>query len=368
MAFDFLDGTRVLDLSQYLPGPSATQMLADMGADVIKIEPPQGDPLLGMSPLDGGSDGEPFYKAVNAGKSVLRIDLKSDEGKEGFKALLSRADVMLESYRPGVMDRLGLDRDTLNAINPRLIHCALTGYGQQGPKSGEGGHDINYIAITGGLAASGSAEMPLAGWPPAADYTGALNSVNAILVALIRCQRTGQGAYMDIAMADTFLAWQPWGMTGQVRGAPMQRGHDLLNGGSACYRVYETADGRFVTLGALEPKFWANFCRAVGREDWTARQSESLPQSGLIDEVKTLLASHDLVHWEQVLETADCCYQAVLDYEEAAAHPQVKLRKLVRQADDHCQVYWPAHVDGEALDGREPVQQIDLKQSINKWS
>jgi alpha-methylacyl-CoA racemase len=363
----FLDSVRVLDLSQYLPGPTATQMLADMGADVIKVEPPGGDPLLSMSPLDGSNNGEPFYKAVNAGKSVLRIDLKSEEGRAGLETLLSHADVMLESYRPGVMDRLGFSREALKALNPQLIHCALTGYGQEGPKSGEGGHDINYIALTGGLAASGTAQAPLAGWPPAADYTGALNSVNGILAALIRCQRTGAGAYLDIAMADTFMAWQSWGMTGQVQGAPMKRGHNLLNGGAACYRVYETADGRFVTLGALEVKFWANFCRTVDHEDWIERQMETLPQTALIDEVKALFAGHDLAHWEQVLEGVDCCYQAVLEYHEAMAHPQVGVRKLVHEFDDHCQVMWPAHVDGESLPVRPLFKVIELNQSIKKW-
>lgn len=368
MAADFLKGIRVLDLSQYLPGPSATQMLADMGADVIKVEPPQGDPLLGMNPLDGGPDGGPFYEAVNAGKCVLRMDLKSDQGRAGLMTLLGQADVLLESYRPAVMERLGFARDVLKEVNPRLIHCALTGYGQKGPKSGEGGHDINYIALSGGLKASGTAQMPLAGWPPAADYTGALNSVNAILAALIGCQRTGQGVYLDIAMADTFLAWQPWGLTGQVQGKAMMRQGNLLNGGAACYRVYAVAGGDFVTLGALEPKFWANFCQAVGRHEWTARQHEPLPQTELIAQVEALLASHELEYWENTLGAVDCCYQAVLDYHQAAAHPQVQMRNLVRKSTDHAQVMWPVHIDDQALQDRPPVKRIDLNQSIKKWS
>jgi len=367
VAADLLEATRVLDLSQYLPGPSATQMLADMGADVIKVEPLQGDPLLAMNPLTGGPDGEPFYEAVNAGKSVLRLDLKTEQGRSGFETLISRADVMLESYRPGVMDRLGFGPAVLKDLNPKLIHCALSGYGQQGPKSGEGGHDINYIALSGGLSVSGSSETPVAGWPPAADYTGALNAVNAILAALIRCYRTGQGAYLDIAMADTFMAWQPWGLTGQVQGARMTRQGNLLNGGAACYRVYAVAGGDFVTLGALEDKFWINFCDAVARPDWIARHKEALPQKDLIGEVEALFASDNLEHWEQALAGVDCCYQAVLDYDQAAAHPQVKVRKLVHQYADHSQILWPAHVDGGALAKRLPVKRIDLNQCIKKW-
>lgn len=367
MTADFLKGVRVLDLSQYLPGPSATQMLADMGADVIKVEPPQGDPLLAMNPLTGGADGDSYYEAVNAGKSVLRIDLKSDAGRSGFESLLGKAHVLLESYRPGVMQRLGFGRKALETLNPQLIYCALTGYGQHGPKSGEGGHDINYIALSGGLSVSGSAEIPVAGWPPAADYTGALNAVNAILAALIGCRNSGQGAYLDIAMADTFMAWQPWGITGQVQGAAMKRQGNLLNGGAACYRVYAVAGGDFVTLGALESKFWANFCEAVGHPDWTCRQRESLPQKDLIGELEALFASHDLGHWERLLAGVDCCYQAVLDYHQAAAHAQVKTRKLVRKNTDHAQVLWPVHVDGKAPEERQSVAEINLSQSLKKW-
>ncbi len=368
MSEPFLDGVRVLDLSQYLPGPAATQMLADMGADVIKVEPPAGDPLRHMNPVSGAPGGEPFYKAVNAGKTVLRIDLKTETGREGLKNLLGKADVLLESYRPGVMDRLGFSRAVLGEINPYLVHCALTGYGQAGPKSDEGGHDINYIAMSGGLAVSGSADTPLAGWPPAADYTGALNSVNAILAALFRRQRTGKGAYLDIAMADTFLAWQPWGMTSEVLDEPMRRGENLLNGGAACYGVYKTADGRFVTLGALEPKFWANFCNAAGRPEWIGRQGEPLPQKRLIEEVSALFSEQDLSHWERVLGRADCCCQAVLTYEEAADHPQVSLRNLVRRQEDHCQVLWPVHVDGACGNDRPPPIKLDLMGCINKWA
>ncbi len=367
MAASFLDGIRVLDLSQYLPGPLASQMLADMGADVIKVEPPHGDPLMAMDPLTGGPDGDAYYKAVNAGKSVLRMDLKSAQGREGFEALLANADVLLESYRPGVMARLGFAPDVLKALNPKLICCALSGYGQHGPKSGEGGHDINYIALSGGLSVSGTAETPVAGWPPAADHTGALNAVNAILAALIGCQRTGKGAYLDVAMADTFMAWQPWGLTGQLHGSGMTRQGNLLNGGAACYRVYALAGGDFITLGALEAKFWANFCNAAGRPDWIARQHDPLPQEDLIGEVAALFAADDLEYWESTLAGVDCCYQAVLDYHQAVAHPQVQIRKLVRKEDDHAQVLWPVHVDGEAIDGRQRVTEITLNQALKKW-
>jgi crotonobetainyl-CoA:carnitine CoA-transferase CaiB-like acyl-CoA transferase len=364
---DFLKGTRVLDLSQYLPGPSATQMLADMGADVIKVEPPSGDPLLAMNPLTGGPDGDGFYKAVNAGKAVLRMDLKSEQGRQGFETLLGKAHVLLESYRPGVMGRLGFGRQALESLNPRLIHCALTGYGQQGPKSGEGGHDINYIALSGGLSVSGSFESPVAGWPPAADYTGALGAVNAILAALIGCQKTGRGVYLDIAMADTFMAWQAWGMTGQIQNTAMARQSNLLNGGAACYRVYGVAGGDFVTLGALESKFWANFCEAVGHPEWTARQRDPLPQKDLIHELEALFADHDLGHWERLLAGVDCCYQAVLDYHQAADHDQVKTRKLIRKNADHAQVLWPVHIDDEAPQERQIVKEINLNQALNEW-
>ena len=315
MLKDFLAGIRVIDLSQFLPGPFATQLLADMGAEVLKVEPPKGDPQRRFNPISGqpwsGGGRSPFYDAVNAGKTVVAIDLKSEAGKEAFGILVGAADILLESYRPGVLERLGFGLKRLKDLNPRLVHCALSGYGQTGPNRLLAGHDINYVASTGAYSASGIPERPVLTWPPAADYGSALQAALTITGALVARARTGKGAHLDVSLSESMLAWQSWGLTAAAsaeggKGAP-GRGANLLNGGAACYQVYATLDGRFVTLGALEAHFWANFCDAVERPEWTGRQPEPLPQTALIAEVAEMFAARPLDHWEALLTDVDCC-------------------------------------------------------------
>ncbi len=373
MLRDFLDGVRVLDLSQFLPGPFATQILADLGADVLKIEPPAGDPLRRLDPATfqpGPEDGRsPYYDAVNAGKAVLAIDLKSEAGKRAFEALVGAADVLLESYRPGVLERLGFGRERLAALNPGLVHCALSGYGQTGPNRLRAGHDINYIASTGAFSASGVPEKPVMAWPPTADCASALQAATSILGALVARARTGHGAYLDVSLSETMLAWQAWGLTAaKERGAQLGRGENLLNGGAACYQVYTTKDGRFLTLGALEAHFWANFCEAMGRPEWTDRQLEPLPQTGLIAEVAEVIAAQPLDHWEAKLKDVDCCYHAVLDYAEVSEDPHVKARKLVRDEGPFTGVLFPAYVDGQPPQPRPPVSEVDLETALKRWA
>jgi len=202
MLADFLCGVRVLDLSQFLPGPFATQLLSDMGADVLKVEPPAGDPMRRLDPAAGRpweeSSRSPYYDAVNAGKTVVLIDLKSDVGRHAFELLIAAADVLLESYRPGVLKRLGFGPERLREINPGLVHCALSGYGQTGPNRLRAGHDINYVASTGAYSASGVPDKPVMGWPPAADYASALQSALTITGALVARARTGKVQPGDI--------------------------------------------------------------------------------------------------------------------------------------------------------------------------
>ena len=207
MLFNALAGTRVLDLSQYLPGPLATLALADFGADVLKIEPPAGDPMRKLPPL--GQDGiSRIYKACNRNKTTLLLDLKSEAGKARFERLLKQADVLLESFRPDVMTRLGFPHARINAINPRLIHCALTGYGQNGPLASAAGHDLNYMALAGGLSASGNRESPAISFPPVADHAAGLNAAMAILAALLGRITSGCGGFLDISIAESVLPWQ----------------------------------------------------------------------------------------------------------------------------------------------------------------
>jgi crotonobetainyl-CoA:carnitine CoA-transferase CaiB-like acyl-CoA transferase len=364
---DFLAGVRVLDLSQYLPGPYATLMLADLGADVVKVEPPDGDPGRRLPPLD--ADGlSPLWKLVNAGKRVTTLDLKraSDSGR--LAGLIARADVLVESYRPGVLDRLGFARARLMALNPRLVHAALSGYGQTGPWRLRTGHDLNYMAVGGGLAASGPPAMPSFACPPTADYASGVQTALAVAAALAGRARSGRGAFLDLSLTETVLAWQAPLMTWALRGGAA-RGGLMLNGGAAYYRVYRTKDDRFVTLGAIETKFWQNFCAAVAHPEWAARQEEPLPQQTLIADVAALFATRDAAAWEDLLGPIDCCFALVAEPQEVPHHPQVAARGLVTQSDDATiAVGFPAHVDGRPPAPRPRVREVDASEVLAQWS
>ncbi len=371
MLADCLQGLRVLDLSQYLPGPYAAQILADLGAEVVKLEPPEGDPLRRLGPRD--SDGiSPFYKLINAGKTVVRLDLKSDAGKAAFAGLIPCADALVESFRPGALARLGFGPAALEVLNPNLVHCALSGYGQSGPYAQRAGHDINYMALGGGLATSGTADRPVVAHPPTADYASGMQAALATLAALLRRERWGGGAFLDVSIAETVLAWQALTITAALRGEQeTRRSAALLNGGAACYQVYRTGDGRFVTLGALEAKFWAAFCRAAGREDWIDRQWEPLPQRQLIVEVWELIASRTLDEWLSVLAGVDCCFEAVLAPAEVPAHPQVQARGLARRQDGRqpiFEVLFPALLNGEAAPPRQRWREAEAEEVVARWA
>ncbi|QLH38697.1 MAG: CoA transferase [Defluviicoccus sp.] len=359
---DFLDGIRVLDLSQYLPGPFATRMLADMGADVVKVEPPGGEPGRYFD-AEGHPGDSPFWMVNNAAKTVITLDLKSDDGRAALATLIGAADILLESYRPGVLDRLGFGAEALQQMNPRLIHCALSGYGQTGPYKLASGHDINYESLTGGLDQCGVPERPVIPFPPMADYAGALQAVISVLGALQGRAHTGLGCFLDVSMAESLLFWNTLSFN-----APMARGRGLLNGGAAFYRIYPTADGRFVSLSPLEPKFWDNFCAAVGRPDWQKRRYEPLPQDGLIAEVEALFASQPLAHWDTLLPVADCCYQAVLRLDEVPGHPQIEARGLIDRSGRWTDVLFPTLVDGGAAAPRRPADEVPVTDVLTRWA
>jgi len=369
-ATDFLRGIRVLDLSQYIPGPYAALMLADLGADVLKVEPPGGDPMRYLGPgADIGASA--YYAVMNGGKRVLRIDLKTPAGRENLLNLIGNSDVLVESYRPGVLARLGLSREVLMAANPRLIHCAISCYGQTGPLAGRAGHDLNCMAFGGGLIASGIAERPVMTAPPISDFAAALQATATISAALLARDRSGKGAYIDLGMADTVLAWQSCMLTEAVRRGPQPlRATIPDNGGAAYYNIYETADRRFVVIAADEDKFWANFCRAVGRGDWVARKSEPLPQSDLIAEVRTLIATRSRQEWDGLLEAVDCCYQPVLEPEEVLSHPQTAARALIQRSDRGgpiAETLYPAWIDGNPPASRSPYREVEISEAIAAW-
>lgn len=363
MLNEFLKGLRVLDLSQYLPGPFATRLLADMGADVVKVEPPAGDPLRSIDTSAKPGGVSPFYRMINAGKTVLTLDLKNSADQAAFAELAAAADVLLESYRPGVLDRLGFGNERLAAMNPGLIHCALSGFGQTGPYRLRPGHDLGYVALTGALDATGTPETPVIPYPPMADHAGAMQAVTTILGALVARTQTGSGCFLDISLSESLLSWQAPALT-----VPPARGRAVINGGAAFYQIYRTADGRFVSLSPLEPKFWANFCTAVGRDDWISRQFEPLPQTTLIKELSGMFSSRALAHWAQTLDGAECCFETVLGCGQVADHPHTKARGLVHEREDMTEVLFPAYVDGAPPPVRAAVREGRIDEVLKAWS
>ena len=320
----FLGDIRVIDLSQYVPGPYATRQLADLGADVIKIEPPQGDPMQRFM-YAGGDTVSPVYRHLNRAKRIARIDLKSEAGKKILLNLLADADVLLESYRPGVLQRLGFGRDTLETINPRLIHCALSGYGQTGPYKLHAGHDLNYCAATGQLGTSGIAEKPVMSFPPIADHAGAMQASITILAALYARERSNRGSFLDISLFETALSWQYV----PILEGNVGRAEYVINGGAACYNIYQCQDKEFTSLGAIETHFWQNFCEAIDRPQWIERQYESMPQQALIAELSHLISQQPLPYWNDLLESVDCCYEPVILSNQLSSHVQIESRQAL---------------------------------------
>ncbi|MBP2294059.1 CaiB/BaiF CoA transferase family protein [Azospirillum rugosum] len=370
MPLPFLSGLRVVDLGQYLPGPHAAQLLADLGAAVVKVEPPDGDPLRRLGPTD--ADGmTAAYKLLNAGKTVVRLDLKSADGRAAFETLVAKADALVESYRPGVLDKLGIGRDRLRALNPRLVHASLSGWGSTGPYALRAGHDLNYMAVGGGLDSSGLPDRPMISHPPVADFASAQQTALAVAAALLGRERTGQGCFLDLSIMETVLGWQGFQLTAAARGTMPERGESLLSGGAACYRIYRTADGRFATLSALEAKFWRGFCEAVGRPDWIARQSDPLPQTALTAELEALFASRDLAAWKALLDPVDCCFEALPTLIEVADHPHVAARGQVRRGtgpEPLVETLMGLRVDGGPPPARDPLRESGLDAVLAAWS
>jgi crotonobetainyl-CoA:carnitine CoA-transferase CaiB-like acyl-CoA transferase len=375
MALPFLAGVRVVDVSQYIPGPYASLMLADMGADVVKVEPPAGDPMRGLGPRD--RDGiSPFWKLMNGGKQVVTLDLKVPAQSEAFAALLASADVLVESYRPGVMERLGFGRERLQVLNPRLVHAALSGYGQTGPWRLRTGHDLNYVALGGGLAASGALGSdkelrPANMAPPVADFASGLQTAMTICGALIGRMRSGKGVYLDLSLTETVLAWQSLNLTAALRpGFEPALAANLLNGGAACYQIYRCADGRFVTLAAIEEKFWANFCTAVGRDSWAGRQWETMPQAALVADVAAVFATRSAAAWEELLGPVDCCFGMVVDPRDVPDHPQIVARAMLthHESDDpRVEALFPAYVDGAPPSRRPAPVFVEAEAVLKRW-
>lgn len=330
-----LEGVKVLDLTAMLPGAICTQFLADLGAEVTKIEPPEhGEAARGPKGTPPGG----IFHVTNRNKKSYAIDLKSADGVVTAHRLIAGAQVLVESFRPGVLDRLGLGWEAARAINPALIYCSITGYGQTGPLAQKAGHDINYQCM-GGLAGQNVVDgsRPSPGGMPVADLGGgALTSAVGILAALFDAQRTGEGRHVDIAMADAAMALNVAALSSKMMfgGRDPQPGRDILSGGLPCYMTYRTADDRFLAVGALEPKFWQAFCMALGRPDLIARGWDMGPKrDAAVAEVADVIAQKSLAEWTALLEDVDACATPVLTLEESLEHANATARGMVIEVD-----------------------------------
>jgi crotonobetainyl-CoA:carnitine CoA-transferase CaiB-like acyl-CoA transferase len=333
MMTNALQGIRVLDLSRMLPGPYCSMMLADLGAEVIKIEEPKiGDPTRHSPPMIDGRSAA--FIQVNRNKKSVALDLKQPEGRDIFLKLASTADCVLEQFRPGVVDRLGVDYSTVAEVNPRIVYCSLTGFGQNGPHRERSGHDLNYLALSGVLGLTTDEHgKPVIPGVQVADLAGGMIAAFAMLGALLARERTGRGQYIDVSMFDVMLSMLPVPAAHHFAGKTIEVGGKYaLSGAYPFYNVYETSDGKFMTLGALEPKFWANFCRRVGSEDLISRQFDSgVERESLFDEVRAIFKSRTRDEWIEMMRDADCCCEPVLSMSEAFEHAQTRAREMIQE-------------------------------------
>jgi crotonobetainyl-CoA:carnitine CoA-transferase CaiB-like acyl-CoA transferase len=317
-----LQGLRVLDLSRLLPGGFCSLLLADFGADVIKVEDTGAGDYVRADP--------PAFLALNRGKRSISIDLKNPQGRDAFLRLARDADVLLESFRPGVMDRLGVGYERLREENPRLVYCAITGYGQDGPFAARAGHDTNYLARIGLLDLTGDPDgPPVQAAGQIADLGGgALMAAFGILAALRERDTSGEGQFVDVSMTDGALSWLAMDAARLLAGGPPpERGRAPLAGGLICYRPYRCADG-WVAFGALEPKFWRAWCEGAGRPELADRQFEAVG-SDTHREVEAVFAERTRAEWEAFNDEHDCCLEPVLTLDEALASELVRARGMV---------------------------------------
>ncbi len=326
-----LASLKVLDFSMLLPGPFATMFLADLGADVVRVESPhQPDALRFVPPFDG--DTSAWHALLNCSKRSMTLDLKKPGASDVVKRLAQTYDIVVEQFRPGVMDRLGIGYEALRAVNPRLIYCAITGYGQTGPYRDRAGHDLNYLALSGIASHTGRrGQGPLPLGVQVADVGGgSYNALVGILAAVIHRQQTGEGQFVDISMFDGAVAWNALAASQHFVGSDPEPEGTLLNGGGF-YDYYRTSDGRYLSVASLEPKFWRGFCEAIDRPDLIESGGLLDPQTQrhLKSEIQKTIASHTCADWLRVFARVDVCVEPVLSVSEMAQHPQTQAREMV---------------------------------------
>ncbi|MGB0872956.1 MAG: CaiB/BaiF CoA transferase family protein [Solirubrobacterales bacterium] len=362
-----LAGVKVLDLSRLLPGPFCSLLLADLGADVMKVEDTgMGDYVRWTPPYVGDEDAKrrgvhsAQYMALNRNKTSIQLDLKQDAAKEILLKLVAEHDAVLESFRPGVLDKLGVGYDRMKEANPAIVYCAITGYGQDGPFKTRAGHDMNYLGLNGLLALTGAKDgPPVQAAGQIADIGGgAQMAAIAILAALVKKQATGEGANIDISMTDGAMSWLAMPAASALAGDVRKRGDVDLAGKWVCYVPYEAADG-WVSCGALEPKFWKSFCEGVGREDLIAKQFELIGSEGHA-EIAEVFKSKTRAEWAAFNDERDCCIEPILELDEALDSHLVKQRGMVMKLDqpgigEVKQLAPPFVIDGERPSRSEPA-------------
>jgi crotonobetainyl-CoA:carnitine CoA-transferase CaiB-like acyl-CoA transferase len=336
-----LSDVRVLDLTRLLPGGFCSLMLADLGADVVKVEDTSmGDYVRWAPPYYGTEEQQvlgtrsALYLALNRGKRSIRVDLKSDAGRDAFLRLARDCDVVLESFRPGVLDKLGCGYEALREANPRIVYCAITGYGQTGPNTDRAGHDMNYLGLNGLLGLTGEpGGRPIQSAGQIADLGGgALMAAFGVLAALRERERSGEGQLVDVSMTDGSLAWLAMVAAQYLcDGEVPERGRGSLSGGLACYLPYEASDG-WVTCGALESKFWRNFCEGVGRPDLVDKQFVA-PGSEDWAEIAEIFKSRTRDEWQAFNDEHDAMIEPVLDLDEALDSELIREREMVVELD-----------------------------------
>lgn len=314
-----LDGIKVLDLSLFLPGPMATMMMADQGAEVTKIEPVAGDPARDMPPMEAGQS--VWFRSLNRGKKSIALDLKSEEGKAQLRALIADADVFVEGFRPGVMARLGFDYDAVSAINPRIVYCSISAFGQEGTMAQHPAHDLAVQALAGFLSMNDGADgVPAVPGVAAGDMAAGLTALSAILMALIGREKSGRGDYIDATMFDALLPWGAHTAGSAIAGGAAPRsGSQRSLGGAAFYSVYRTKDARFVVLGAREMKFVRNLLEALGRPDLIelGEAGAGEPQAPLRAFLAETFATKTRDEWAVWFADRDVAFAPVLDFREA---------------------------------------------------
>ncbi|MDH4398100.1 CoA transferase [Sphingorhabdus sp.] len=342
-----LAGIKVLDLSLFLPGPMLTVMMADHGAEVVKVEPPTGDPVREMEPFENGHS--VWFANLNRGKKSVVCDLKSEAGKAKLWDFIADADVFVEAFRPGVMKRLGFDYQAVSLRNPRIVYCSISAFGQEGELAHHPAHDMAVQALAGFLSVNDSPDgAPVVPGVPSADMAGGLTGLSAILMALIGRERTGRGDYIDMAMFDAMLPWCVHTAGSAIAGgeAPQSAAQRSL-GGAAFYQVYETSDGKHVVLGGREKKFARNLLIALGHED---RIEEALRPAGeqedLIKLLRSIFAQKMRSEWVEWFADKDVAFSPVLDFREAFDQPHIQGRSLLSESENRHHIASPIRFAG----------------------